>query len=248
MASSLVNVCRFNPTAGGTTDWTYSSAVTGYQSPTAAGAVNGSTYSYRAESSDLSQWEVGTGAYSSGTGVFARTAVLFNSLGTTAKVNFSAAPQVAIVALKEDFLALNDIASFFASLSANQTGITDSTFTKVLNNTEAWDTNSWYDNATNYRFTPQRAGRYRVHANIQCNGTTITVAIAAIYKNGSIYLQGSSAVSGGFASASADAVIQFNGSTDYVEMFGYITAVSGHLFGGGSAPIRTFFEAHYISP
>lgn len=102
MASSLIDVCRFNPTLGGTTDWTYSSAVTGYQSPAAAGAVNGATYSYRAESADLTQWEVGTGAYNSGTGVLTRAAVLFNSLGTTAKVSFSAVPQVAIVALKED--------------------------------------------------------------------------------------------------------------------------------------------------
>jgi len=102
MPSSFINVCRFNPTAGGTTDWTYSSAVTGYQSPSAAGAVNGATYSYRAESNDLSQWEIGFGAYNSGTGVFARTSVLFNSAGTTAKINFSAAPQVAIVALAED--------------------------------------------------------------------------------------------------------------------------------------------------
>lgn len=102
MASSFLDVCRFNPTAGGTTDWTYSSAVVGYQSPTAAGAVNGAIYSYRAESADLLQWEVGFGAYNSGTGVFARTTVLFNSAGTTAKINFTAAPQVAIVALAED--------------------------------------------------------------------------------------------------------------------------------------------------
>lgn len=102
MASSLLDVCRFNPTAGGTTDWTYSSAVTGYQSPSAAGAVNGATYSYRAESSDLSQWEVGFGTFNTGTGVLARSTVLFNSSGTTSKINFSAAPQVAIVALAED--------------------------------------------------------------------------------------------------------------------------------------------------
>jgi hypothetical protein len=100
--ASLLNLCRFNPTAGGTTDWTYSSAVTGYQSPAAAGAVNGATYSYRAESTDLSQWEVGTGTYNSGTGVLARGTVRFNSLGTTAKINFSAPPQVAVVALAED--------------------------------------------------------------------------------------------------------------------------------------------------
>lgn len=101
-ASSLIDVCRFNPTLGGTTDWIYSSAVTGYQSPAAAGAVNGAQYSYRAESADLSQWEVGVGTYNSSTGVLTRGTVLFNSAGTTAKIGFSAVPQVALVALAED--------------------------------------------------------------------------------------------------------------------------------------------------
>jgi hypothetical protein len=119
MPSSLIDVCRFNPTAGGTTDWTYSSAVTGYQSPTAAGAVNGATYSYRAESADLTQWEVGTGAYNSGAGVFARTAVLFNSSGTTSKISFSAAPQVAIVALAEDLLPITSVGPFTNSLGSD---------------------------------------------------------------------------------------------------------------------------------
>jgi hypothetical protein len=109
MASSFLDVCRFNPTAGGTTDWTYSSAVTGYQSPAAANVVNGATYSYRAESNDLSQWEIGTGSYNTGTGVLARTAVLFNSSGTTAKINFSTTPQVAIVALAEDLICVRAV-------------------------------------------------------------------------------------------------------------------------------------------
>lgn len=116
-ASSFVNVCRFSPTAGGTTDWTYSSASTGYQSPSAAGVVNGRQYSYRAESADLSQWEVGQGAYNTGTGVLARTAVLFNSSGTTSKISFSAAPQVAIVALAEDLMPRNSGATLAVSPS-----------------------------------------------------------------------------------------------------------------------------------
>jgi hypothetical protein len=102
--SSIVDVCRFNTTAGGVADWTYSSAVLGYQSPSAAKMVNGGQYSYRAESADLSQWEIGTGIYNSATGVLTRAVVLFNSAGTTAKINFSAAPQVAIVALGEDLI------------------------------------------------------------------------------------------------------------------------------------------------
>jgi hypothetical protein len=102
--ASFLDVCRFTPTLGGTTDWVYSTAVTGYQGPAAAGAVNGAVYRYRAESADLTQWEIGYGAYTSGSTTFARTTVLFNSLGTTAKVNFSTVPQVAVVCLAEDLV------------------------------------------------------------------------------------------------------------------------------------------------
>src|ERR1700686_5422476 len=106
--ATFLDVCRFIATAGGTTDFVVSAAVTGYQTPAAAGAVNGKTYRYRAESADLSQWEVGLTTYTSGTTTAARTTVLFNSLGTTAKVNFTAAPQVAIVALAEDLLSMTE--------------------------------------------------------------------------------------------------------------------------------------------
>jgi hypothetical protein len=100
--ASFLDCCRFIPTAGGTTDWTYASAVGGYQSPAAAGAVNGATYRYRAESADLTQWEIGYGGYNSSTAVLSRSAVLFNSVGSTAKISFATVPQVAIVALAED--------------------------------------------------------------------------------------------------------------------------------------------------
>jgi hypothetical protein len=38
----------------------------------------------------MSQWEIGTGAYTASTKTFARTTINANSLGTTAKINFSA--------------------------------------------------------------------------------------------------------------------------------------------------------------
>jgi len=106
--AKYVDVCRYFPTAGGTTDWTFSSAVTGYQSPSAAQVINGSLYKYRAESADLIQWEIGEGAYNTATGVLARTTVIINNLQTTAKINFSAIPQVAIVALAEDLPTLSE--------------------------------------------------------------------------------------------------------------------------------------------
>ena len=110
--AAWLDVCRYIPTAGSTTDWTFAAAVTGYQSPTAAGVVNGRLYKYRAESGDLTQWEVGEGAYNTGTGVLARTTVLFNNLGTTAKVNFTSVPQVAVVGLKEDLISIEEANSF----------------------------------------------------------------------------------------------------------------------------------------
>jgi len=100
--AAFLDACRFVPTLGGTTDWTYSATVTGYQSPTLANAVNGTLYKYRAESADLSQWEIGEGAYNSSTGVLARTTVLYNSSGGTSKINFTTVPQVAVVAIKAD--------------------------------------------------------------------------------------------------------------------------------------------------
>ena len=110
--AAFLDGCRFNPTAGGTTDWTFSSAVTGYQSPAAANVVNGTLYKYRAESADLSQWEFGEGAYNTSTGVLARTTVLYNSSGGTSKINFSTVPQVAIVVLKEDLISIEEANNF----------------------------------------------------------------------------------------------------------------------------------------
>ncbi len=111
MADFITN-CGFTPTVGGTADWIYASAVTGYQSPAAAQAVNGSTYVLRAQSADLTQWEYSVGAYNSSTGTFARTTVLYNSSGTGTKqggagtkISFSAAPAlVAVVAIAEELV------------------------------------------------------------------------------------------------------------------------------------------------
>jgi hypothetical protein len=120
MAAFLDN-CRFNPTLGGTTDWTFSSAVTGYQSPSAAGVVNGRVYEYFAISASGTEWEIGRGAYNTGTGVLARTTVLYNSSatgtatgqsGAGTKITFSAAPQVAVVAIKESLISVEEANSF----------------------------------------------------------------------------------------------------------------------------------------
>jgi hypothetical protein len=109
---------RFLATAGGTSDFVYSSTVQGYNGPADANVVSGLKYKLRAESADLSQWEVfeGVANLTGGVWTFPRTTVLFNSAktgtqspgqsGAGTKISFSAAPQVAIVALAEDLLSI----------------------------------------------------------------------------------------------------------------------------------------------
>lgn len=100
----------FTPVSTGTVDFVVSAAVQGYMTPATAGMVNGALYKYRAESLDLSQWEIGEGAYTVGSTTLARTTVLFSSTGS--KVSFTAAPNVGITLLKEDHLATDEPNAF----------------------------------------------------------------------------------------------------------------------------------------
>ena len=116
-------------------------------------------------------------------------------------------------------------------------------FTKISVDEEVFDTDNCYDNSTNYRFTPTVAGKYFVYW-VACgiaNSNNVINSNGFIYKNGSIYngasILGNSAISGG--STSATAIIDFNGSTDYVEFYLKVDAASGtvkvdHDFSGGN--------------
>jgi hypothetical protein len=76
--------------------------------------------------------------------------------------------------------------AFEASLSADQS-ISNNTATKVQFNTEDLDTDSYYDNVTNYRFTPLVAGKYYIYSFLTI-GQGQNLGIAGqiyIYKNGS---------------------------------------------------------------
>ena len=117
----------FVPTAGGLTDWTVSAAVGGFLRPQDAGAVNGTSYRYRAQSSDLTQWEYGEGAWTNATSVLARTTIRQSS-NSNAKVNFSAAPQVGLIYAVEDsvdgFLVPNTV--------------TGTTYTTAASDSDGW--------------------------------------------------------------------------------------------------------------
>lgn len=100
MAQRLLNAVAFTPSAGGTSDFAVSAAIQGYVTPATAGAIDQQTYSYRAESSDKSQWEIGIGTYTASGTTLSRTVLA--SSNSNAAVNFTSAPNVYLVALAGD--------------------------------------------------------------------------------------------------------------------------------------------------
>lgn len=126
--------------------------------------------------------------------------------------------------------------AFSAYLNTNQS-ISSATQTKIQFSVEEFDTNSNYDNSTNYRFTPTVAGYYQITigSDIAVGSGTISGSQLSIYKNGSRFK-----TSGGIYGAASEvyltcsALIYFNGSTDYVEGYAYISGTSPVVYSGSN--------------
>jgi len=127
--------------------------------------------------------------------------------------------------------------AFSAYLGSAQS-VSVATFTKVSLNVENFDTNSNYDNSTNYRFTPTVAGYYQINACVlvqQTSGTG-TIALCQVRKNGTTVIQQEiTCTFNSGLSCCASGLVYLNGSTDYVELYGYTNASSGQSIGAGLA-------------
>lgn len=116
--------------------------------------------------------------------------------------------------------------AFSAYKSSAQT-LSAATFTKLTFDTEEYDTNN---NFASSRFTPTVAGYYLVTGNISNGSNTQTVS--SIYKNGSEYKVGTN---GSAYVAVSTGIVYCNGSTDYIELYGYFAA-GGATGSGVAAP------------
>jgi len=123
------------------------------------------------------------------------------------------------------------VPAFRAYLSADQS-VTSGETTKVNLDTISFDTNSWFDTANN-RYTPQIAGYYQFNGIVRVEGVSQTTQISFLFKNGvqvtagdTLRLSTSNPVQ-----MSVSDIIYCNGSTDYVELHGYVLASSGTNLG-----------------
>ena len=127
----------------------------------------------------------------------------------------------------------------FSAYPSSATSISTSTWFKLTCNTEEFDTNSNYDATTNYRFTPTVAGYYQVNVAFSCSANC--PIIASIYKNGSEFKRGNQAGATNFAQVTCSALVYLNGTTDYIEGYGYQSSGSTQTL--SNSAIQCYFQA-----
>jgi hypothetical protein len=141
--------------------------------------------------------------------------------------------------------------AFEAYLAAAQT-VTDAAQTKVTINTEVFDTDSDYDHTTNYRFTPTTAGKYFCYGTVtslSSANSDLNEAMASFQFNGSRIATSSSTFDDNeinMSSSSIYRVITFNGSSDYLELYGRTNINSGTAYFTNSHEKSTMFGAYRI--
>ena len=141
--------------------------------------------------------------------------------------------------------------AFYAYLSSNQS-VTNGANTKVQINTEIFDSDNAFDNSSNYRFTPQTAGKYMVYVSLcgATDGYRIYQITPKVYKNGSSYATTSEVIQDDVFNRftiNLETVVDMNGSSDYLEFYGFVDihANNNELFIGGSSK-STYFGAYRI--
>lgn len=122
--------------------------------------------------------------------------------------------------------------------------LTGGTYTKIIFGTEEYDRGNYYDPATG-RWTPP-AGLVHLHSTVFIPGaqTTGSNMHCIVYKNGTMYKIGTTAIgaSTGYLEASIDLDDTSNG-TDYYEIWAYVP-VTANIFTSGQ---YTWFSGHVVS-
>jgi hypothetical protein len=120
----------------------------------------------------------------------------------------------------------------FSAYNSTGTSLTGSANTKVLFQTEEFDTNSNFASST---FTPTVAGYYQITANVQWG--TATESQCYIYKNGSNFKQGTN-IATSTKGCAITALIYMNGTTDYLEIYVFV----GSTYTTQTGATTTYFQ------
>jgi hypothetical protein len=127
--------------------------------------------------------------------------------------------------------------AFSYNQSSAQT-LTTTTFTKLTFTTSEFDTTSGMYSSS--RFTPTVAGYYQVNSAVSV-AAAATQIILSVFKNGSEHKR-SPNNTGAQNSGGISCLVYLNGSTDYIEMYGYL-GVGQALIAGA---VFTYFQVGMV--
>jgi hypothetical protein len=137
-------------------------------------------------------------------------------------------------------------------LSYNLTSqvIATNSITKVILNAKIFDTNSCFDSATNYRFTPNVAGYYNISFSSQMDYVGANRGFVFLYRNGSQYAaneQPNNSVASTYPTFSLNNIVVYaNGVSDYFEIYVQQNSGGNKQLYGGTGPITTYFAASMV--
>jgi hypothetical protein len=131
----------------------------------------------------------------------------------------------------------------FSAYASGATSLNNATFTKITIDAEEFDTNN---NFASSRFTPIVAGYYQINAQTSWGATaTASDLITTIYKNGARYKDGTNQRSTNGPYGVVSILVYLNGSTDYVELYGYQNTGALLNVNGGTGYF-TYFQASLV--
>ena len=148
------------------------------------------------------------------------------SINSSGVVTFNSTPNLSTG-------AMTNAPAFEAKLGSNQAFL-DNVSTKVQFNTEEFDEGSCYDHSTNYRFTPNVAGKYHVYLSMCINSAgdaQLANAYAMIYRNGTktkTSHHNHASANDRASTVTIMSTLTFNGSSDYVEAYVQAADSSGN--------------------
>ena len=131
---------------------------------------------------------------------------------------------------------------FFAHRSSSQS-ISGGAYTRINFQTEVFDIGSCYDNATNYRFTPNVAGYYWLGSTIGLGAPNNRYTVY-LYRNGSLYMSGPDMIGNGTNSQGCvfSGIVYANGTTDFFEI--YVQGNNSATVEGGA--YYTYFQGYLV--
>jgi len=148
-------------------------------------------------------------------------------------------------------IAINPLDSAFSAINNVEQTVTGGVWSKVQLPIEQFDTNGFFDNATNYRFQPTIPGIYQIDAQIKFGSTIyLTTLISVIAKNGQLDGRYDMRVDnvnglGNTQILNGCRLVYMNGTTDYIELYAYSVGAGTLTVSEGSGN-TSYLQGFYV--